>query len=812
MTLELRDAFRGVRSTPLVTAVAVVSLALGIGGNTAIFSVLDAMLWRPLPVHRPSELVVVAEDDEPTAFWPQPVWSEIRDRGILKDAFAWTWTFFDTSNGGERQFVHGIAVSGGMFASLGLQPAIGRLLGERDEALDAAPDGRVAVISDRFWQRRFDRSPGAIGQPLLLDGRIFTIVGVTPRRFDGVLIGLPLDVIVPLGRSDDPRRAPYVTIMGRLAPGQTAAALTAALRGAQPAIRDATNPYSASPDRDEYLSERFVARPAAGGVSFLERRYARPFKTLLAIVGAVLLIACGNVAMLLVARARARRQELAVRVALGASRVRLAWQLIAESLLLAAGGVALGLVFARWCSAFVVAGLSSQAYTVFLDLAPDWRVLAFTSAVGVATAVLSGGLPALHAARTIAMDALTHRGDAGHALSGFGGAVVIVQVALSLLLVVGTGLLLRTFQSLTGVELGFDRDRILIVTILSRKSASPPAERARLYDRVTSAVAALPGVERAAMSLVMPAGNAAWVPSIELDEGTVLPQDIYANRVDPEWFATLGTRLIAGRAFDARDRRGAPAVVIVNEAFAQRFLKDPRPLGRTIVQRTAGDGPRRPLEIVGVVENAMYRTVKEAPPPTIYVPLAQLDEPPPVNITLSVRTETPSAAALVHAISGTIAVIDPALSLTFRTLSDQVGAQYALERLVARVAAIAGMFALLLAALGLYGTTAYGVARRRFEIGIRIAVGASPRQVLRLVLARVIGQVAAGVALGTLAALWAMPLIGTLLYGVPPRDAAIFAGASVLLVAVAGFAGWLPARRASRLDPAVVLRSGGDRG
>lgn len=807
---ELRDAYRSLRSTPLVTAVAVLSLALGIGASSAIFSLLNAILLRPLSVRDSHQLVMVTSADNRRSAWPQPVWTEIRDRQLLDGAFAWFWNRFDTAQGGERQFVDGMAASGRMFESLGLRPIIGRLLTPGDDEVSGGSGESVAVITYRFWQRRFGGAADVLGRSIRIEGRPFRVIGVTPPEFVGLYIGLPVDLVIPLGRPATTPGGPSVIIMGRLKPGQNADAATSALRTAQPQIRDATNPYTVAPYRDEYLRTPFTARAARGGVSFLQRRYEHPFKTLFAIVGLVLLIACGNIAMLLLARAMGRRHEMTVRASLGASRVRLARHVAAESLLLAAAGVSFGMLVAQWCTYLVVSQLSTEAYTVFLDLRPDWRVLTFTTALGLATALLFGAAPALHAMRADPMDALKQRSDLGGRRFGFGSAIVVMQVALSLMLAVGTGLFLRTILALAAIDVGFEPDRVLVVTVDAGRSAATTEQRGALYDRVNRAVTATDGVTSAGLSVAMPGGNSAWNPWIELPDGTALPQGpngVYANRITAGWFRTLGTTVLAGREFDAGDRTGAPGVVVVNEAFVREFLKDKQPLGRTMFQRTDAEGPRQPLEIVGIVQNAMYRFLKESPPPTIYTPVAQMADPLPATVSLSVRSREGPTATLPRNVAQAIGRVDRDISLTFRTLSDQVNAQYAQERLVAGVATFFGALALLIAALGLYGVTAYAVTRRRFEIGVRMALGATAASIMRLVVARVWMLVGGGMALGLVGSLWTAPLIRSMLYGVEPLDTVTFGAAFVVLFAVAALAGLLPARRATRVDPLRTLRA-----
>ncbi|HEV8380929.1 MAG TPA: ABC transporter permease, partial [Gemmatimonadales bacterium] len=802
------------RTTPVVSLLAVASLALGIGANTAIFSILNAILLRPLPVRDPQQLVMVTSSDDDTSMWPLAVWSRIRDRRLLPGGFAWFWNRFDTARGGERQFVDGIAVSGELFESLGVRPALGRLLMSADDEPVGGPDGPVAVISHRFWQRRFDGAPDVLGRSIVIERRPFTIVGVTSPEFRGLDIGLPFDVAIPLAAEAQIRSAsqfgePWVTMMGRLNPGQTAEIVTAALRAAQPEIREATNPYTVSPYRDEYLRDPFSVRAASGGASVLRHRYERPFEILLAVVGLVLLVACGNIGTLLVARTLGRRHELAVRAALGASRARLARQLLVESALLAATGVAAGALFARWCSSLVVERLSSQAFTMSLDVSPDWRVLGFTAVVGAATALLFGIAPALRAAGADPLDALKAPSPIGGGRFGFGDATVVAQLTVALVLCVLTGLFVQTFLALNSKDVGFERDRVLVVTLDASRSAVPPDERGALYDRVSESITSASGVEAAGLSAAMPGGTSAWTPWIELADGTPLPQGpngIYGNRITAGWFRTLGTRLLEGREFDARDRAGAPKVALVNEEFVRRFLKGQRPVGQTIVHRSRPEAPGQPYRIVGLVEDAMYRFIKEEPPPTVYTPLMQMTDPLPATVYVSVRARGGSPAALSRAVAEAIGRVDHDVSLTFRRLTDQVNAQYAQERLVAAVSTFFGTLALILAALGLYGVTSYAVTRQRSEIGIRMALGAEPRHVVSMVLGRVARLIVLGLCAGIVMSLGAVRLLGSMLYGLQQRDPATLATAGGVLIIASALAAWLPARRAARMDPASVLR------
>jgi predicted permease len=554
--------------------------------------------------------------------------------------------------------------------------------------------------------------------------------------------------------------------------------------------------------------------PAAAGDSSLRRRYQRPLWTILVVVGLVLLIACANIANLLLARAAARRHELSVRIALGASRWRLARQLLGESLILSIGGAAAGLVIASWASRLLVRQLSTQANRVFLDLSPDWRVLAFTIAVTMATALLFGTVPALRASGVAPMEALNEhgRGASSGSRVNLAGGLVIAQVALSLILVVAAGLFMRTFSALANLHLGFDRDRVLLINVNAQRTEIPPADRLVTYDRIRQRVAAVPGVAAAAVSLVTPVSGNTWNNRVEVSGGVPMGERQRSsnfNAVTPGWFTTFGTPVIAGRDITDNDRKGAPPIVLVNQAFVKKFLNDAAALGHTVTIGSGSPFAEPPREIVGVVADAVYRSLREPVPATMYVPLAQFNDrrqPAPASMSVNVRSATGSPAVLARSVGAAITDVNPDLALTVRPLADQVNASLAQERLVAILAGFFGALALLLAGLGLYGVTSYAVSRRRTEIGIRMALGAAPAGVVRLVLSRVTLLVGIGVAVGAAVSIWAAKFVASLLYGLEPRDPVTLVGAAAVLGTVGAIAGWLPAHRASRIDPAEVLR------
>ena len=824
---DLRLALRSLRAAPVVTAVAIASLALGIGANTAIFSIVDSLLLRALPVKEPQRLTLV--DDEPGArrgfvsSWTNPIWEQIRAR---RDLFAGVCAYstgrFNLSAGGETQFVDGLWASGGLFETLGVPAILGRTLNDTDDVRGGGPDGPVAVISYAFWQRHFGGAADAIGRPLTVERIPFTVVGVTPPDFFGPDVGRTFDVILPIGAEPlvrgresflDARSTWWLTLMARTKPGQSAEAATAALRGVQKQIREATLPPDWRPaDLDGYLKDPFALVPAATGNSFLRLRYQRPLLTIMVVVALVLLIACANIANLLLARATARRHEWSVRLALGASRWRLTRLLLTESLLLAAGGAALGVAIARAVSRLIVGLLSTSTNTVFLDLTLDWRVLAFTSAVAVVTALLFGTAPAFRAAAAAPIDALKEHGrTAAGGRARIADGLVIAQVALSVVLVVAAGLFMRTFGALANLHLGFDSDRVLLVNVNAQRTEIPPSERLATWERIRQQVAAVPGVASAAVSFVTPVSGMTWNNRIAVSDAVDLPErqrQSNFNAVTAGWFTTFGTPILAGRDVRESDRKGAAPVILVNQAFAKKFFNGASPIGHTVVIAAGTPYAEPPRQIIGLVADAVYRSLRDPIPPTMYIPIAQVNDvrPPPPSVGIAVRATAGSPALLARSVGEAVGRVNRDLALTYRPLAEQVNASLTQERLVAMLSGFFGGLALLLAALGLYGVTSYAVTRRRTELGIRMALGAPPTGVIRLVLTRVTLLVVVGVLAGTAASVWLSKFVETLLFGLQPHDPATLAAASIVLAGVGAVAGWLPAHRASRIDPAAVLR------
>jgi predicted permease len=826
---DVRDAFRALRATPVVSAVAILSLALGIGANTAIFSIVNAVMLRALPVKEPQRLVQVMTG--PTrSTWSNPLWEQLRgrDHQVFDGAFAYTTQRYNLAAGGEVQPAQGIMASGGMFDVLGVPAILGRTFTTENDVRkgDGLDRRQVAVISYSFWQRHYGGSTDVLGKAVTLDLVPFTIIGVTPPGFEGLDQGTSYDVAIPLAAeplmrgpnesSMDRKTSWWMRVIARLKPGQSMDAAVAALRGVQPQMREATLPVADYRPKDlpNYLKDPFTVRPAANGPASLGRQYRQPLFVIMAVVALVLLIACANIANLLLARANARRHELSVRVALGASRWRIARQLLAESVLLSAAGTALGLLFARWAARLLVFELSGENTAQALNVGLDWRVMGFTITVSSATAILFGIVPALRSMRVAPNEAIKEQGRsiAGESRFGFGSALVVAQVALSLLLVVGAGLFVRTFSSLAHVRLGFEPDPILLVNVGAKRSAVEVKERAALYERVREAAAAVPGVRSAALLNVTPLTNSQWDTLIENPPGMSLSEserDVYMNEVSAGFFATYGTPIVAGRDFTPQDTTTAPLVMIVNETFAKKYFPGQSPIGQRVRNEPFGGRTPPYREIVGVARDAVYDSLRDRIPPTAYVHALQNEAAGP-STTIAVRAEAGSPALLTRSLASALTAVDANVTLTFRPFRDTVRAVTSQERVVAMLSAFFGGLALLLAGLGLYGVMSYAVSRRRTEIGIRMALGAGPAGAVRLVLRRVAILVGVGVAAGAVLAVWAGQFVAApgLLFGLEPRDPATLASSAVVLAAIGALAGYLPARRASRIDPARVLREG----
>jgi predicted permease len=815
-TFDVRDALRSLRATPVITGVAILSLALGIGANTALFSILNGLVLKPLPVRAPHELALIDDGS-----WTNPIWEDLRGRvpQLFEGAFAWSSSRFDLAASGQRDSVAGAYASGSMFEVLGVPAEVGRTFTAADDVRGSGPDGPVVVISHRLWQDRYGGQIDALGTKMLINRVPFTIIGVTPPDFLGPDVGSAEDVFVPLGSQMniagkesmlDVHDAWWLEIMIRRKPGQSLEQAAAALNSVRAAMRDTTMPGNwDAKNRETYLSTDFKLIAAANGVSSLRARYAGPLTIILVVVAAVLLIACANIANLLLARATARRHEMSLRLALGASRFRLVRQLLAESALLAICGGVAGLFLAKFGGALLVRQLGSSATSVTLDLSIDWRVLAFTAVVALVTTILFGLAPSVGLASVEPNDALKEqtRSVTGDRRFGLRNFLVITQVSLSLTLVVGAGLFVRSFTSLSTMHLGFDPSKLMLVNVDAARANLAPDARLPMFDRVRDIVAAVPGVRAASVSFFTPISGVGWNGRMLVEGGPELPikeRMIWVNPIQAGWFNTYGMTLKAGRDFSSIDGAGGMPVAIVNETFVKRFIGSQNPIGTRTKGGIGGPDTAESLTIIGVVSDSVYRNARSGVYATVYVPMAQTGRvSPSFSLTVDVAGDRPTVQ---RAIGAALSQADSRLAFSTREFADQVRASTAQERLVAMLSGFFGGLALLLAALGLYGVTSYSVSRRRSEIAVRMALGAGAGTVVRMVLERVVWLVIAGVAIGVGLSAWAGKYIETLLYGLEPRDTFTMIAAALVLLGAGLVAGWLPARRASRLDPTVVLR------
>jgi putative ABC transport system permease protein len=816
---DLRLALRSLRGSSTTTLAAILTLALGIGATTAVFSVANGLLLRPLPVAEPHRLVTVTSATalrfgfQAGVGWNYAMWDRFREGAEAFDG-GFTWTFLQVagSDGGEAQPLNALIASGGVFEALGVHALAGRTFTAADDVRGGGPDGGVVVISEALWQRRFGGTANVLGSRLSIEGTPLTIVGIIPKSFRGVDVGQPFDVAMPfsaeaLVHGDRAlrvnQRALLLTVMLRLKPGQTLSDATAAMRAMQPKI--------IAPGAPPFMKDPFIVVPASTGISDrsqLRQRYERPLVVLTTVSALVLGIVCVSIANLLLARAAARRYEVSLRLAVGASRWKLARQVLVEGLVLCGAGAVAGVLLAMWASRALVAQLPASSGTVSIDVPADWRVLAFATGVSLITVVFFATAPALYASRVAPREALQEQGR----MSAGGGAglvtlgLIALQVALSIVLLAGAGLFIQTFNRLVSVPLGFEPKGVLVVTVHMPRSLAESAARTGLFDRIRTAIEAVPGAARVAGSIWTPVGTGGGglLTDARGRRADVGRGVLGFNFVTPGWFAIYGTSLRAGRDFDAGDSMDTARVAIVNEAFRRGLLSSRAAIGETI---DAGPCGSARCTVIGVVADAVYgNSLRDAPPPVVYVPLAQAaDLRPNMPLRLSMRAAG-SHESLLHEVRAALSRVDPRLTYTFRVLADDVLAAVAQERLVARLAGFFGAVALLLSAVGLYGVISHTVARQRGEIAVRLALGARGVDIVRLMLTSIGMCVLAGTVVGLLAAVWLSRFVAPLLYGLDAADPATLVGAAATLASVAVLAVWRPASRAVRIDPAHLLR------
>jgi putative ABC transport system permease protein len=824
MFQDLRFGVRMLLKHKSFTAVAILSLALGIGANTAIFQLIDAVRLRTLPVKAPQELAEVRLADmegarggfnrSPYPAVTNPIWELIRDRQqAFSGIFAWGTDNVNLAPGGEVRSARMLYVSGDAFNTLGVQPALGRLFTTTDDQRGCAQS--ALVISHEFWQREYGGDANIIGRKVTVADHAFEIIGVTPSAFFGMEVGRSFDLALPICAAALVRRGSWIdsgtqwwlTVNGRLKPGWSLEQATAQTQAISPGVFEAALPANYPPiSVRPYLESSLIAVPAGSGVSQLRDNYEQSLWLLLTIAALVLLIACANLANLLLARASAREREIAVRQALGASRGRLVRQLLVESLLLAAAGAALGAGLAQALSRVLVAFLSTSDNPVFLDLPVDWRVLGFAAGLAVLTCLLFGLAPAMRVTRmeTAAVMKTGGRGmTASRGRFNLRRALVVAQVALSLVLVAGALLFSRSLGKLMTVDTGFRQEGVLLATVVFQRLNVPPDRYPAFKDDLLDRMRSIPGVESAAIGMAPLrgwGGVSVWMDGTDSQQA----QNTSVSRVGPDYFKTLQIPVLAGRDFDARDRLGVPNVAIVNEAFARKFLNGASPVGhRFWVQATPGS-PDTQYEIVGLVRNTKYRELREEFRSIAYYAVAQ-DSGAGAGAQVLIRSRV-NQAETVAAVKGVLNEINPAITVSFQGFKPLIEATILRERLMATLSGFFGLLALLLACIGLYGILSYGVASRTNEIGIRMALGAASRNVFWLILREALLLVVAGVAVGLPMIFAVTRLASTLLFGLTPTDPVSLLFAGLLMLGVALAAGYLPSRRATRVDPMVALR------
>jgi putative ABC transport system permease protein len=821
---DLRYAIRLLLKSPGFTVVALLSLTLGIGANTAMFQLLNALTLASLPVHDPGALAEIrlvnrsgvrGSQPRPEAI-TTPLWQHLRERQqAFSTLAAWSDDSFNIAPAGEVQRVRGLYVSGDFFAALGVTPLLGRVFTHADDTVGCGVPG--AVISHDFWQREFNGEPSVIGRTLTINTRVVDIIGVTPSGFFGPEVGRAFDVAVPICSVDtfhpivDGLKSGsfwWLTLVGRVKPGWTIERADAHVRTLSAGIfKDALPPNYPQVSVKPYLASTFTAVPAGRGFSTLRFYYAQSLRLLLAMTGLVLLVACANLANLMITRGAVRSRELALRLALGASRGRLLTQLLCESLLIAVVSAAAGLVLGRVLSQTLVAMISTRREQFMLELTPDWRVFAFTAGVAALTCLFVGLAPALRATRGAPGDVLKS-GSRGatrdHESLGLRRALVVIQVALSLVLVVGALLFVRSFNNLLAAPVGFQQRNMLIVEA-QLPPPRPALEVATAFRHaVVERLRALPGVESAAETNVVPLSgnitrNAVW---FEGDDRTRRPS-LFA-RITPGYFDTLRMPLVAGRDITARDAANMPNVAVVNETFVRQVAAGKNPIGRRFRIEAGPRSPERAYEIVGVVKDAKYYSIDEEPRAIGFLALEQ-HEPADAMGQFIVRTAS-SPETVTALIGPALLEVNPNTRFVLRVLDTQIRDTLVRERVMATLSGVFGAIAGLLAAIGLYGIVSYSVERRRREIGIRLALGASRGTIVGSVLRQSGLWVAAGLALGIVASVAVTRTAQSLLFGVQPHDPATIAAGATSLAIVALLASYVPAHRAARVDPMATLK------
>jgi predicted permease len=811
---DVRYAFRTYGKNRSFAAVAILMLAVGIGANTAIFTLIDSLILRWLPVARPQQLVqikILRRDLPPAESFSYPVTRGLSDamHDVFSGLFGSATTSFVVGPAEAPTRARGAWVTGAYYDTLGVRAARGRLLTRADDQPGAPP---AVVITESYWARVFDRDPDIVGRLLVIEGVQVPIVGVSAGPFGGVDVGEGADLTLAVAAV--PQLVPdqsmlletsttWLHILARPREGESRSQAQAALALAWPRVVEQVGVSSDAAVRRRTVGTGLQVVSGGTGWTFLRDQFEDPLFVLMALVGLVHLLGCANVANLMLARASVRRREIAIRLAIGAGRGRIVRQMLVESLILSMAGAAAGTGLAWFVERHLVDMLSAgRRSPIVIDLTPHWHVLAFTVVTAVMTGAVFGLAPAWHAIRSRSAPALTTVATTGTRRSGLAASLVIAEVALSLLMLVGAGLFIQTLQRLRALDAGFSRDGVLLADLDVSRNANGP-QLSALFDDLTRDVARLPGVTTTSLSLITPLVGGGINQPVKLNGQPVGDPSPYFNAIGPQYFAALGTRLIEGREFLPGDSTGGPVVAIVNRAFVRRYLGARPALGQRLAVRiVSGDAV-----IVGVVQDAAYETLREPPPPTVYMPLAQVVGPRRVGngITLIVGVAG-STGSTAGTLEQSLQRRFPGAPVRVRTLSGQIDRSLIRERLMASLAGTLGVVALILAGIGVFGLLAYTVASRTNEIGVRIALGAARNRILWLVISDGIRLVTIGAAIGLPVAWAASRLISSLLFGVKATDALTMIGAVTLLLTAGVVAAALPAHRAIRVEPVVAIR------
>ena len=832
LSQDVKYGIRMLARSPGFTLIAILTLALGIGANTAIFSLTDQVLLRELPVRSPDQLVNVravgwktghvSSDLDDTTSFSYPEYKDLRDRAPgFSGLLARYGMSLNVAANHETERAGGELVSGNYFDILGVHPALGRLFSAQDDT--AAGANPVAVLSYGYWTRRFGNNPEILNQPLTINGTSLTVVGVAQEGFGGVQIGRPTDVFIPMSMKAlmtpgwdgmEDRKDAWLNIIGRLQPGFTAKSAQVAIAPAFHAIEEAEIPIEkispGSKSAQRFLARHIVLDEGGHGRPVLQTGAQTPLLVLLTMVGLILLIACANLASLLVARGEARQREVAIRLALGAGRWRLVRQLLTESLLLALVGGVAGVLLAQWTLGALVGSLRQGVGALGLESRLDPRVLLFAVGISIVTGILFGLGPAIRATRTSLQSTLK---DQGASVSGASSNVrlrkslMISQVSLTAVLLVCAGYFAKSLMNLERENLGVKIDHVVQFSMSPFLNRYTTPQTVSLFDRLRQGIEALPGIRGVGVAKEPLFQNDDWGSNLTLEGYTPGPDEdmqVFRNSVGPNYFSAMGIPLLAGREFRESDTSTTAKVAIINEQMAQKYFRGRNPVGMHMVWGSHTPPVPLDIEIVGVVQNSKHLDLRDQGHPFVYQPYSQDSDL--TGGTFYVRTSQ-DPTALVGSIHQLVQSLDSNLpTYDVMTLAEQADQSVYSDRLLTFFSLCLGMLAALLAAIGLYGVLAYMVARRTREIGIRMAIGAEPKDVSWLVLREVMRMAGMGLLIGLFVAFGLGLLIQSQLYGVKAADPLVFVAAAILLTGVAFLAGWLPARRAAHVDPMVALR------